>query len=47
VVEDRLLVVLASDHDELVPGARVDDSLVIELGSKAVGVDGRKRVADS
>jgi hypothetical protein len=44
VVEDRLVVVLAGDHDDLVPGAGVDDSFVVDLGSKAFGVDGWKDV---
>jgi len=47
VVEDRLVVVLASDHHDLVPGPRVDHSLVVELGSKAIGVDGRESIADA
>jgi hypothetical protein len=42
VVEDRLVVVLASHDHDLVPGARVDHSLVVDLGSKAFGVDGWK-----
>jgi hypothetical protein len=33
VIEDRLVVVLARDDDDLVPDARVDDSLVVDLGS--------------
>ena len=47
VVQDRLVVVLASDHHDLVPGARVDDSFAVDLGSKAIGVDGRKGVTDA
>ena len=44
VVQDRLVVVLPSDHDDLVPGSRVHDSLAVDLGSKALGVDGGERV---
>jgi len=44
VVEDRLVVVFAGDHDDLVPDARMDDSFVVDLGSKAFGVDGREGV---
>jgi hypothetical protein len=39
VVEDRVVVVvLASDHHDLVLGAREDHRLVVELGSKATCV---------
>jgi hypothetical protein len=31
VVEDRRVVVLAGDLDELVPGPRMDDPLVAEI----------------
>jgi hypothetical protein len=47
VVEDRFVVVLAGDDDDLVPGTRVDDTFVVDLGSKVFGVDGWKGVTDS
>jgi hypothetical protein len=33
VVEHGLVVVLAGDHDDLVPDARMRDPLVVKLGS--------------
>src|SRR5205814_6810152 len=45
VVEDRLVVILPGDHDDLVPHAPIDDPFVVELRAKALGVDGGKRVA--
>ena len=45
VVEHRVVVVLAGDGDDLVPGARMDDSLVVDLGPEALGVDRGQRVA--
>jgi hypothetical protein len=39
VIEHRSVVVLAGDHYHLVPGARIDDPLVVDLGLKAFGVD--------
>jgi len=47
VVEHRLVVVLAGDHDELVPGAGVDDSFVVDLDLRVFGVDGWKGVTDA
>src|SRR5215218_5401560 len=44
VVEHRLVIVLARDDDGLVPGARVDDPLVVDLGSEAFGVGRGERV---
>src|SRR3954471_18122459 len=44
VVEHRVGVVLAHDGDELVPGAGVDDPLVVELRPEALGVGGGERV---
>jgi hypothetical protein len=40
MAEDHLVVVLAGDHDELVPGAWVDNALVVDLG--CVRVTGMK-----
>jgi hypothetical protein len=45
VVEDRLVVVLAGDHDELVPGSRVDDPLVVDLSAETFGLDRGQGVA--
>ena len=47
MVEDRLVVVVASDHRDLVRGARRDHAPVVELGSEAFGVDGRDGVTDA
>jgi hypothetical protein len=44
VVEDGLVVVLASDHDELVSDARIDDPLAVDLRAKAFGVDRGKGI---
>ena len=44
-LQDRLVVVLARDHDDLVPHSRVDDPFVVDLCSKAFGVNGWKFIA--
>lgn len=46
VVEHRGVVVLARDDDDLVPGARMHDPLVVDLGPEALRVNRRQRVAD-
>jgi hypothetical protein len=38
VVEHRLVVVLVGDDDEPVPGARVENSVVLDLCAEALGV---------
>jgi len=45
VVENCCIGVLARDYDELVPDARIDDPLAVQLSPEAFSVDARKWVA--